>query len=96
MKAKLNRVKEWIKEIRSREPLQKIWKTFVAKLRGHINYYGVSHNAENVSKFVKEAKRIVFKWLNRRSQRKSFTWEAFDKYMKTHPLPTVKIIHRLF
>jgi retron-type reverse transcriptase len=23
---------------------KKIWKTFVAKLRGHINYYGVSHN----------------------------------------------------
>lgn len=96
MKAKLIKVKEWIKGIKNREPLQKIWKTFVAKLRGHINYYGVSHNAENVSKFIHEAKCIVFKWLNRRSQRKSFTWKAFDKYMKTHPLPTVKIVHRLF
>ncbi len=96
MRAKLNKVKEWIKELRNREPLRKIWRTFTAKLRGHINYYGVSHNAENVSKFLNEATKIVFKWLNRRSQRKSFTWEQFAKCITTHPLPTVKIVHRLF
>jgi len=96
MRAKLNKVKEWIKETKDKKPLSKIWKTFVAKLRGHINYYGVSHNAENVAKFLHEAERIVFKWLNRRSQRKSFTWEKFAKYIETHPLPTVKIVHRLF
>jgi len=96
MKAKLKKVKEWIKEVKNSKSLKQIWKTFTAKLRGPINYYGVSHNAENVSKFLHEAKRIVFKWLNRRSQRKSFTWEAFAKYMKSHPLPAVKIMHRLF
>ncbi len=96
MRAKLNKVKEWIKVIKDRKPLKEIWKTFTAKLRGHINYYGVSHNAENVSKFINEAKHIVFKWLNRRSQRRSFTWKAFAKYIETHPLPTVKIVHKLF
>ena len=96
LKAKLNKVKEWIKEIKNRKPLSQIWKTFTAKLRGHINYYGVSHNSENVSKFVHKAEEIVFKWLNRRSQRKSFTWEQFVKYTSAHPLPTVKIVHRLF
>jgi RNA-directed DNA polymerase len=96
MKTKLKKVKEWIKETKDRKPLKQIWKTFVAKLRGHINYYGVSHNAENVSKFINGAKRIVFKWLNRRSQRKSFTWKKYAKYIETHPLPVTKIVHRLF
>jgi RNA-directed DNA polymerase len=96
MKSKLNRVKEWIKEIKDKLPLKQIWKIFTAKLRGHINYYGVSHNAEYVSKFIHEATNIVFKWLNRRSQRKSFSWEQFAKYIKTHTLPRVKIVHRLF
>lgn len=96
MRSKLNKVKEWIKKVKDKIPLKQIWKTFIAKLRGHINYYGVSHNAEQVSTFLNGAKRIVFKWLNRRSQRKSFTWEQFAKYMKTHPLPTVKIVHKLF
>ena len=96
MRTKLNKVTEWVKKIKDRIPLKQIWKTFTAKLRGHINYYGISHNGENVSKFLYEAKKIVFKWLNRRSQRKSFTWEEFGKYAKAHPLPIVKIIHRLF
>lgn len=96
MRSKLIKVKEWIKQIKDRMPLKKIWKIFTAKLRGHVNYYGVSHNAENVSKFLNEAKKIVFKWLNRRSQRKSFTWEKYAKYITAHPLPTVKIVHRLF
>jgi hypothetical protein len=96
MRAKLKKVKEWIQETKDKKPLKQIWKTFVAKLRGHINYYGVSHNADYVEKFLYEANRIVFKWLNRRSQRKSFTWENYAKYIETHPLPTVRIVHRLF
>lgn len=96
MRAKLNKVKEWIKGVKDKKSLKEIWKTFTAKLRGHINYYAVSHNTDYVSKFINEAKKIVFKWLNRRSQRKSFTWEQFAKYMTTHPLPTVRVVHRLF
>ena len=83
-------------EIKDRKPLKQIWKTFTAKLRGHIKYYGVSHNAENVCKFINEAKSIVFKWLNRRSQRKSFTWEEFVKYIETASTSQGKIVHRLF
>ena len=94
--AKLKKVTEWIRKERCRKPLKEIWKTFAAKLRGHVNYYGVSHNAKKVSKFIDEASCIVFKWLNRRSQRKSFTWEGYEKYMKTHPLPKVRIVHKLF
>jgi hypothetical protein len=96
MRAKLKKVKEWIKDIKDKKTLKEIWKIFTAKLRGHINYYGVSHNADYVSKFINEAKKIIFKWINRRSQRKSFTWEQFAKYIELHPLPTVKIVHRLF
>jgi RNA-directed DNA polymerase len=96
MRAKLNKVTEWIKQTKDRKPLKEIWKTFVTKLRGHVNYYGISHNSENVSKFLNEVKKIVYKWLNRRSQRKSFTWEQYAKYITTHPLPTVRIVHKLF
>jgi group II intron reverse transcriptase/maturase len=96
MKAKLNRVKDWIKQVKDILPLPRLWKTFRAKLRGHIQYYGVSHNSENVNKFLQESKRIIFKWLNRRSQRTSFTWEKFAMFTKANPLPMVKIVHRMF
>jgi len=96
LKAKLNKVTEWIKKERCRSPLKIIWKTFQAKLRGHIQYYGVSFNKEKVEDFIHHATRIVFKWLNRRSQHKSFTWEKFRLFMELNPLPVMTIKHRLF
>ena len=72
------------------------WKTFRAKLRGHVQYYGVSFNSKSVSIFLLSAERIMFKWLNRRSQRKSFDWDKFKLYTARNPLPQVKIYCRLF
>ena len=96
LRAKLKRVNEWARSIRSRLKLQDIWRLFCLKLRGHINYYGVSFNINQVQAFVYHATRIMFKWLNRRSQRKSFNWENFGKYMVRFPLPKVKVYHKLF
>ena len=95
-RSKLNNVKTWAKQIRNKIPLGEIWKIFCAKLRGHVQYYGVSFNFKMVSNFLYEARKIIFKWLNRRSQRKSFDWNKFDLFIKKHPLPSVKIVHRLF
>lgn len=95
-RSKLNRVKDWAKQIRNKIPLGEIWKTFCAKLRGHVQYYGVSFNCMMVEKFLYEAEKIIFKWLNRRSQRKSFNGKKFELFKKAHPLPVAKIIHRLF
>ena len=96
MRTKLTRVKEWIKKERNRRPLKELWKTFKAKLRGHIQYYGVSHNSFRVKSFLYGATKIMFKWLNRRSQRKSFTWEKFQFFLERNPLPEAVVVHRLF
>lgn len=96
MKTKLKRVKEWAQAVKDRDQLTEIWKIFCSKLRGHIQYYGVSHNSRRVMIFVKSATKILFKWLNRRSQKKSFTWDKFWKFVKANPLPRVKIHHQLF
>jgi hypothetical protein len=96
LRAKLKRVNEWARMIRNSMELKDIWKRFCQKLRGHINYYGVSHNIGSVNTFVYQAVRIMFKWLNRRSQRKSFTWEKYQKYIEKNPLPEVKVYHTLF
>ena len=96
MRIKLKRVKEWIKQEKDKRPLKEIWNTFITKLRGHIQYYGVSHNITQVDQFLYEATRIMFKWLNRRSQRKSFEWEKFALFMRAHPLPKAQIIHKMF
>ncbi len=96
LRSKLKKVNTWAREIRNQKTLGEIWKIFRAKLRDHAQYYGVSFNSKSVEIFLRTAERIMFKWLNRRSQRKSFDWDKFGLYTARNPLPQVKIHCRLF
>lgn len=93
--SKLKKVKDWCKDIRHKHKLPIIWKSFCSKLRGHIQYYGVTFNGKAVNSFIHQAVKIMFKWLNRRSQRKSFTWDKFNLFIERNPLPKVKVCHRI-
>lgn len=95
-RAKLTTVNEWARSVRNKYKLKSIWEKFCIKLQGHIRYFGVSYNSYKVSCFVLRAVRILFKWLNNRSQRKSFNWEKFKRFMKANPLPKIKVYHSLF
>lgn len=96
IKAKLKKVKEWVKKERHKMPVKEIWKKFCRKMGGHIAYYGVSHNFRYVHNFVIRGTRIFFKWINRRSQKKSCNWEQFNKFLQRFPLPKIRIVHPLF
>ena len=96
MRTKLKRVNEWVREIRNKQPMKELWKMFKSKLRGHVQYDGVSHTIDKVDAFLHRATRIMFKWLNRRSQRKSVNWEKFNLFLKIDPIPKAKIIHKFF
>jgi len=71
-----------------------LMKTYKSKLQGHWNYYGVCGNFEMLQKFYWNANRIVFKWLNRRSQRKSFNWNGFSNLLVYYKIPRPKIVAR--
>lgn len=93
---KLKGINAWAREVRSKAPLKEIWGTFCQKLEGHIQYYGVSFNDKKVSSFRAKAIKIMFKWLNRRSQRKSFKREKFESFMLKFPPPKARVCHVLF
>ena len=93
--AKLKKVRDWCKDIRNKHKLPVIWQIFCSKLRGHIQYYGVTFNIKSVDKFIRHAVEIMFKWMNRRSQRKSFTWDKFRLFIARNPLPKAKVYHVL-
>jgi RNA-directed DNA polymerase len=95
-RSKLQRVKKWARARKDKERLTTLWATFCAKLRGHIQYYGVSFNLAHVRRFLHRATRILWKWLNRRSQRRSMNWDQFHRFLQRHPLPRAKIYHALF
>ena len=64
-------------------------------LQGHIQYFGVSGNSRSLRQYVYSARRLLFKWLNRRSQRKSIAWHRYDSVF-SHFCPAVRIIHHLY
>jgi len=66
-----------------------------AKLRGHYAYFGITGNSAALSRLNHLATRIWFKWLNRRSQRRSFTWDRFSAFLKRHPLPPPRALHSI-
>ena len=72
------------------------WPVLQAKLRGHYQYYGVSGNMRSLRRFYSLTLRMTLKWLNRRSQRKSFSWKRFEKYLEHYPLPRPRIVHNLY
>lgn len=84
---KIQEFTEWIKLNRARMNTKQIWLIVAAKLRGHYNYFGYYCNRKKLMYFYHEVIRSLFTWLNRRSQRKSFSWEKFYQLLQRQPLP---------
>jgi RNA-directed DNA polymerase len=78
---------DWIKATRSRLTLDRIWLQTAQKLRGHYSYYGLKFNDAKLSYYYYAIVGLLYKWLNRRSQKRSYTWDAFAKRLKFKPLP---------
>ena len=94
-KASLLRCKEWMKKNRTLT-VETFMKTMKAKIQGHCNYYGITDNRRAVGNFIDECRSFIYKWLNRRSQKKSFNWDKFVLFLKIYPLPKAKIRVNIF
>jgi RNA-directed DNA polymerase len=86
----------WLRKVRCTAKLKEWWPTLQAKLRGHYQYYGISGNRRAIERFHQVARRLVFKWLNRRSQKTSFDWKGFKVYLERYRLPAPRIVHHLY
>ena len=91
-KQKVQEYKMWIKQNRNGQ-LKNIIITTKKKLTGHYNYYGITDNIDSIRKYHYCINKLLFKWLNRRSQRKSYTPEQFKQMLKVFelPKPTIKV-----
>lgn len=96
LRSKLQKVKQWCRANRCKVRMKPLWEQFRIKLEGHIRYYGVSGNSEQVSRFLFLAVFTFFKWMNRRSQKKSMNWKQFYRFLKQYPPPKGRVIHSLY
>ena len=85
------KVKEMAKEIRERVivlglPIKDIIIWLNQVLTGYFHYYGITDNSEMLSTFRFRIMQLLYKNLNRRSQRRSLTWNGFNDILKDFPL----------
>ena len=91
LKRSLQNFKEWCRENRNNR-LRRLFPELNAKLRGYYNYYGLIGNIERLRMFYEQAMKMLYKWLNRRSQRRSFEWLEFKRILKRYRVLTPRII----
>ena len=91
LRSSIKRFTEWCKENRDLET-RVLFRRLNAKLRGYYNYYGVFGNYDGLQQFFIQVKRILFKWLNRRSQRRSYNWCGFKQLLKHYKIEQPRII----
>jgi len=64
-----------------------------AKLRGYYQYYGIRGNFESLADFYHHMRRLLFRTLNRRSQRRSYNWKGFAELLQVFRLERPRICH---
>ena len=84
---------DWVKAHRHQK-LSRTMKTLKAKLVGTWNYYGLIGNYRRMQLFYDATCRTLHKWLNRRSQRRSMTWPAFNRMLARFQVPRPRIVEK--
>ena len=87
---KCKEVHRRIREMRTL-PISRIIEKVNQILVGYFHYYGITDNSDSLDKFCYRVRRSLFFWLNRRSQKKSYSWEGFNEMLKRYPLARPRI-----
>jgi RNA-directed DNA polymerase len=87
----LRRYSDWAQESRKTHPKARMLRDARAKVLGHLAYYSVTDNTDMCCTFVHYATRILFKWINRKSQRSCYTWEGFNDVLRHIKWPRARV-----
>jgi group II intron reverse transcriptase/maturase len=75
----LRRFTDWARKARHVLRKGEMLRQARSRVMGHLSYYAITDNLERCSAYVYRTKQILFKWLNRKSQRKAYTWASFTQ-----------------
>ena len=95
LKIKLKAAKTWLRKNMHMPVIHLIGK-LNTKLIGHYRYYGITDNIKMLSNFRYEVIKMMFKVLNRRSQRKSYNQEKFKELLEKYPISRPKIYVNIY
>jgi RNA-directed DNA polymerase len=92
MRRTLVALNDKLRKLRNAMPFRELHKHLCRILKGYYNYFGFAGNSTTLNKFDHAVRRIWFKWLNRRSHKKSYDWNGFSALLNQFPLPKPRIL----
>lgn len=92
-KASLLAFYRWIKENRHKR-LDHLMPLLKRKMDGFRNYFGMPGNSLSLSRMNDHIFQTLYKWLNRRSQRRSFTWNGIKDMLGYFQITPMKVYKR--
>ena len=87
----LRKFSEWSNKARRTMRKGEMLRSARRRVQGYLNYYAITDNADRCDYYVHRVKRILFKRLNRKSQRKAYTWDSFSQALAYVGWPSVRI-----
>ena len=61
------------------------------RVNGHLNYYAITDNTKACNTYRYHVIRILRKWLNRKSQRTTYTWQGYLQALEWVGWPSMTI-----
>jgi group II intron reverse transcriptase/maturase len=83
---------EWARKARRKMRKGQMIRAARRRVVGHLNYYAITDNSERCKYYVYRTTHILYKWLNRKSQRKAYNWDGFNQVLKwlKWPKPSIR------
>lgn len=89
-KASMSEFYQWIKGKRF-EKLRRWLPQLKRKLMGFSNYFGLPDNSRSLSHVYNYVLHSLYKWLNRRSGRRSYNWSNFKKMLEYFEIKSLRV-----
>jgi group II intron reverse transcriptase/maturase len=87
----LEKFTDWAKKVRNVLKKGEMLRQAKSRVLGHLNYYAITDNLTRCNYYVRRATQILFKWLNRKSQRRAYNWASFNQALAWVEWPKVRL-----
>ena len=91
MKQGLRNFSDWARKSRSYLRKGEMIRQARIRVLGHLNHYSITDNTDACCDYCYHARRILYKWLNRKSQRKGYNWDQFAQVLDLLNWPAVNV-----
>jgi hypothetical protein len=83
---------DWARKARHRLRKGEMLRAAKIRIIGHLNYYAITDNSEQCNRYVYYATRLLFLWLNCKSQRKAYIYASFNHALEGvgWPKPSIR------